>query len=239
MFFVSVIDRFWQPMIGSPRPVLICAGMPLDTNWDSPGSQPLPDHVTLGSSIHTSDQRVMIDKEDLSGADQIAAFMRSKGKNAIVRPIEGTDLASLKSDPIILYGMYLNEWAFKLGADLHFRFRKDPNVDFRWIEEKDNSSDRKWSATFAGPEEKNNGSDFALISRIQDQATGRWWIGFSGLTRAGTLAASQLVLDPKSMAAIGPGLPKGWDKKNLQIVLEVKVAQGNPGAARVVATYAW
>jgi hypothetical protein len=41
------------------------------------------------------------------------------------------------------------------------------------------------------------------------------------------------------MSRIAAGLPKDWDSKNLQIVLEIELVQGSAGAPRVIATYTW
>lgn len=55
----------------------------------------------------------------------------------------------------------------------------------------------------------------------------------------GTSASYQVLIDPKAMAEASSGFPKGWEKKNVQIVLGVKLVEGNPGTTRVVAANFW
>ena len=61
----------------------------------------------------------------------------------------------------------------------------------------------------------------------------------SGLTRLGTAAGSDFVIDPNAVKLLDARLPKDWARKNLQVVLAVKVVQGSPGASQVVAVHTW
>ncbi|HVN79425.1 MAG TPA: hypothetical protein VMW38_10540, partial [Terriglobia bacterium] len=133
-FRVSAIDEFWAPLLSSSRSISICVGMPLNTKWDSTESKPLPDPTTQNAPTYANDQRIIVDKEDIAGGEQFLAYLHQKGKEAVIRPSQGFDLAALQSDSLILEGMYMNEWAERFWPDLHFQFRKDPNVDLRWIE---------------------------------------------------------------------------------------------------------
>ena len=175
----------------------------------------------------------------VTAAEDLAAYLHSKGQHSMIRPVAGAELSDLRFKPVVLYGMFLNEWAVKLGADPRFRLRDEPDHGLRWIEDRNNPSSRNWSLNMSAPfEEVDN--DYALISRIHDPSTGQWWIGIAGLTGVGTLAANRMLIDPSAMSTLGPSLPKGWDQKNLQIILEVKLVQGrNPGATRVLVAYAW
>ena len=41
------------------------------------------------------------------------------------------------------------------------------------------------------------------------------------------------------MSELAANLPKGWEKKNLQIVFAINVIHGSAGAARVLASQVW
>jgi hypothetical protein len=64
-------------------------------------------------------------------------------------------------------------------------------------------------------------------------------VGISGITGFGTEAASDLVTDPELLADALRDAPDGWQDKNLQVVLHVKVISGVPSSPRVVATHLW
>jgi hypothetical protein len=144
----------------------------------------------------------------------------------------------LRSAPAVLLGSYYNDWAIRLGGDLHFRFRRESDLGLRWIEDTANPQNRSWAMDLSAPYGQVN-EDYALISRVLDPSAGRWLITIGGLTGSGTSAACEVAADANAMASLGTHLPKNWANKNLQIVLAVKLVQGSPGAARVIAAYSW
>ena len=236
---LPAIDKFWAPVLNSSGPVLICITSP--PNADSSTAQPsnFPGSAQAGVPLYTFvNQRVNVAMTDVSAAYDLANYLRRKGKDFIIRPASGTSLSDLQSNPAILLGGFHNEWGTRLGTDLHFRFRRESEFGKRWIEDESHPAIRNWTVDLSAPYEQ-FGSDYAVISRVLEPSTGQWWIGIAGLTGVGTQAAHQMVIDPKAMAAISPGFPKDWERKNLQIVLAIKVVQGSPGAARMVAVYSW
>ena len=174
---------------------------------------------------------------DVTAASQLSAFLRGKGKDNYVRAARATSFSDLRSSPSVLLGLN-NEWIIRLGADLHFRFHKESNVGLRWIEDTSNPGNKNWRVDLSETYEQFN-CDYALISRILDRTIGRWIISMAGLTDLGTVTASEMTTDPKLMAALLLALPRGWERKNLQIVLAVKVIEGNPGVPQVVGMYSW
>jgi hypothetical protein len=64
-------------------------------------------------------------------------------------------------------------------------------------------------------------------------------VEIAGITQYGTDAASDLVTNPELMAEALHGAPSGWQAKNLQLVLHVKVISGAPSSPKVVAHYFW
>lgn len=234
----SAIDSFWSPVVSSSVPVLICIGSPLETNWTPSDPPSSPDLVQQKTPFYVYEQRVNIGMMDVRAADALSAYLRARKIDFAIRPMLGTQLADLRSKGMIVYGMFLNDWAMSLGADLHYRLRKESVLGLRWIEDESNPGKRNWSTNLSTPYEQVE-SDYALITRVRDQTTGKWWIGITGLTGVGTLAANQLVLDPKALATICATLPKDWRQDNLQIVLKIKIVQGYAGTSQVVATSAW
>ena len=59
------------------------------------------------------------------------------------------------------------------------------------------------------------------------------------LVEAAGYAAGDLVTNPDLMAEALRDAPPGWQKKNLQLVLHVKVISGAPTSPKVVKTYFW
>lgn len=233
---VSPVKRFWAPVMSGADPVLICV------------SSSAPDPELQGQAANEkssglklfefSQRRVNVSMTDVTAATGLARFLHNNGKDSIIRPARGTTLADLGGNPVVLFGGITNEWVVRLGSELHYRIRSESEYGVRWIEDSNNPASRAWAVDMSAPYEQVP-DDYALISRVLDQSTGRWWIGMSGLTGIGTTAAYQLTMDPKAMSALSSELPKGWESKNLQVVIAVRMIQGSPGVSRVVAKYVW
>ena len=239
---VPVLDQFWVPMLKGSGPLLICissagpessatsAGATAST---PAGAQPLPP-----AQAPSQDVNVAVGMMDLNAINKISVYLRSNNKDFVVRAAQGITLADLHSGPAVLYGSYHNEWSSLLQGNLRFQFRGEADPRIRWIEDTSNPANRNWSMELSAPYDQVS-SDYALVTRAQDPNTGQWWIGIGGLTGHGTLAINQFLLDPASMAGIVSHLPRGWEKKNLQLVFAINVIHGSAGAAHVVASQVW
>jgi hypothetical protein len=64
-------------------------------------------------------------------------------------------------------------------------------------------------------------------------------VEIAGVTQYGTQAAADLVTNGDLMTEALRGAPAGWQTKNLQLVLHVKVISGSPSSPKVVATHFW
>jgi hypothetical protein len=61
----------------------------------------------------------------------------------------------------------------------------------------------------------------------------------AGATQYGTNAAAELVSRPELLTEALRSAPPGWQRKNLQFVLHVRVIAGTPASPNVVAAYFW
>jgi len=61
----------------------------------------------------------------------------------------------------------------------------------------------------------------------------------SDCTGYGTEDAARLVTDPELLSAALNNAPKGWQQKNLQLVLHIEVVANSPANARLVSSYYW
>ncbi len=236
---MSVLDQFWAPMATGSQPTLICiSSSPNPAPGTASGQSDTPQPQAAQKLYEFTSQRVNVSMTDVTAASGIARLLHTQGKDSVIRPAHGTNLADLQAAPAVLLGSFTNEWAVRFGSGLHFRLKKDSDFGLRWIEDSTNPSNKAWIVDMSAPNEQ-VANDYALVSRVLDLSTGRWWIGISGLTGTGTLAAYQLTTDPKMMRTLTAELPKGWENKNLQFVVQVRTIQGSPGASHVVAKYIW
>ena len=231
------IDRFWAPMLEKQGPVPILMGDPV------PGEPPLP----VGTSADTAASEIsmarFISKQitfpitELNAANSINSFLAQKGIHSAIRLAKSATLSELHETPVIVLGSYPNEWALRLGSGLRFRFQQNAGGSLNWIEDTSNPG-KVWAVSLNAPI-KQVPSEYALITRALDATTGQWWLGIGGTTVLGTIGSYQMLLDPNAISALTSTLPRGWERKNLQIVVEFKMVDGSLGASKVVETNVW
>jgi hypothetical protein len=81
--------------------------------------------------------------------------------------------------------------------------------------------------------------DYAILSRAFNPQTHTMIVLVSGCTQYGTEAAAELVTNPVLLAEALRGAPDGWQRKNLQLVLHVKVIANAPASPQVIASHYW
>jgi hypothetical protein len=81
--------------------------------------------------------------------------------------------------------------------------------------------------------------DFAIISRVLNQRTGKMLVTVGGLYGFGTMAAGQFLTDPKYLTKFAANLKSGWESKNLQLVIRTEVIDGTPGPPELIGSWVW
>ncbi len=225
----SPINKFWVPLLNSPDQVLIAVAVP---SFEDPRNSP----DSMGRFL-TKQQNYPV--PDMGAADSIKTFLSSRHRQSIISLAPSTTLSELHRAPAVVLGSSrMNPWVMLLGAGLHFQFEDDKEARVHWIQDTNNSTNRSWAVDLSIPYNQVT-NEFALITRGYNSTTGQWWIGIGSTTGLGTIGAAQMLMDPNAMKALNAQLPKDWDRKNLQIVIEFRVVNGSLGASHVVATYLW
>ena len=238
---VPATDRFWAPLMSTSSRVMVAVGTP-PTERRQPISLP---ELPAGSSARLSLNEIValqpaIPFNDVVATDSICSFLGTHGRECVTRVAQAIAPAELRTAPLVLIGGMRNDWSMRLGMDLRFRLAHDSTGDMHWIEDATNPAMRTWAVNMSSPIQIDQVTeDYALINRVLDPGTGQWWVGVAGLTGLGTLAAEQVLVDPKIMASLSQQFPKGWERRNLQIVLQVKILRGIPSGFQPVAIYSW
>ena len=228
------IDEFWSPLLGAPGPVsLVISSLPVAP----PSNTPAPPDAGMRMADFVR-RRGDVAMNDVSAASSLSAFLTRKGKESVVRSSRTASLEDLRSGSFVLLGSYNNDWVVRLGGAYRFQFRRESDYGLRWIEDAKNPASRDWSVDLSAPYQQVAG-DYALISRVFDQSTGRWLLGISGLTGFATAAVTGMVMDGSAMLSFAEHLPRDWAKRNVQAVLSVNMVNGSPGAPQVVAVEEW
>ena len=139
----------------------------------------------------------------------------------------------LKDSPLVLIGYSYTKWN-ELNRGLRFLIdtsHRPPAIT-------DNGKLTEWVLPNEKPD-RSTDEDYAIITRLLHPDTGEMLVSLAGITQYGSEAASDLVTDTTRLKEALDALPAGWEKKNLQLVLRVRVISGAPGSSIVVASHLW
>jgi len=246
----SDLDRLWEPVLKAPGPILVCVGLQAAYNPRSVEAQDAIEGVVPPPSGAPAHHR-MIREEDLIllrnryvALDDALCLVRLTSllerfrKPYRIRAEPFTSFADLRDAPNVLIGAFDNPWTLRVAGQLRFTFHKDSVHDIGMVYDRQHPENREWVLANSWPQ-WDVSVDYAIVSRMYDPATDRPVIIVAGLTQYGTFAAGEFLSNPEYFAEAARQLPKGWPKKNLQIVLRVPVVNRTSGRPRVLATYVW
>ena len=249
----SPLQQFWAPVFSTSQPVLVCLPKPIfyrpaPSLYDNfskahPGTfqtqverfnQPIP----LDPKILWKDMVTFPDFGLVSG-DVYAGFRISEALSRIGKPSQirignESSFDELRGSPAVLIGGYSNRWTMEMTSDLRFVFEEKDGV--LWIHDR-TSPDKKWFCRLGLHGEVV--VDFGVVTRLLDSKTGHSVVSVAGITAPGTDAAAQFVSDPEYLAELARTAPPGWEKKNLQIVVQTSVIDAGASPPHVVAAYFW
>jgi hypothetical protein len=102
----------------------------------------------------------------------------------------------------------------------------------------DNGKPTPWNIA-ALPADRRTSEDYAIVSRVFHPETHAMLVEIAGITQYGTDAAAELVTNADLLAEAVRGAPPDWQKKNLQLVLHLKVIAGTASSPKVIGAYYW
>jgi hypothetical protein len=244
-FHRSNFDRFWQPVLdasGSPvinLPTTDTLQLPLDPTrtlnaWNEPQSGELL-RVGPGDAIAFHDWHVSMPV--LQATLSVSLALERKNKVPLVRI--GTDMRGdeLRGHPIIAIGSFSNPWTKQNVAGLRFTFdRGTLDNEPPRIRDAQNPN-RSWSLlqTYPRPQTK----DYAIITRTFDSLTHEPFLSLAGLHSFGNQIAGEFVSQESSWNEVARQAPAGWEKMNMQILLETNVVGTTPSSPKIIDVYFW
>ena len=230
------LDSFWNPVLASSNPVLICIG-----NEAGGHSRTGPEDAAANARLTLKEfhaaQSEMVHVDDAATLARLAGLIESKGKAyRIVSQSEAT-YADLQNSPVVLVGLLNNDWTKRLVGKLRFTVER-PAPGKVLIRDRDNPSRRDWFIDYYIPY-LDVTKDYALVLRATDPKTEQMTVTAAGLSVFGTVAAGEFLTNPAEMQKLNAVAPKGWKHRNLEVVLSTEVIRGKPGPPTVVATHFW
>jgi hypothetical protein len=226
----SIVDRFWEPVFQQTNAPVVLSAAYVPVYWmNKPPGTGAPTKV---------DDFTPLNDQFVGGGDLLAIATLSQMLNRMKRPYQvkiGTEVSfsDIRSSPTVLVGYSYTRW-----KEISKEMRYFIDVERRPLMILDNGKPTAWSLNNLTAE-KHTDEDYAIVSRVFHPDTRTLLVELAGITQYGTTAAAELVTNPDLLKEALKAAPRGWEKKNLQLVLHTKVISGMAASQRVVAAYFW
>jgi hypothetical protein len=242
----SALDQFWAPATQGAAPLLI--SNPPSNEASRYVIMAFPEmaaQLRAGRETIAVPARQIVERYDLvSGGNvdalvAIAMLLKERHNPPEVRIAADLGPGDFQSRPLIHVG-FNNLWAKDVNQSLRFRFDQVTRNGQQVVVVADSQGKvNDLAVPLARPEWVGGAQEYAIISRLFNRSTGHVNVAIGGVTHLGTRAAGEFVTSPAHMAELAKTAPAGWQNKNLQVVLEVKIVGKTPGPPRIVAAHYW
>jgi hypothetical protein len=239
---------FWSPGMESPMPILIYTGTNVVYRFspqfldkyraahhlDHTGPEFVVDLQTMQNLdphdlVVSSNSYVTVG--DISACASIVSMLARRNKPYQLRYAGDMSSGDLRSESTVLIGAFNNNWTLNVTAPLRFAFVGGDTI----VDRQDKT--RSWSV-HVNPDGTTT-DDYAVVTRLLSPKEGRILLTAAGIGQYGTQAASEFLSNPQRIADFAAKAPRDWSKKNIQIVLHIKVADETPAAVEIVAVHSW
>jgi hypothetical protein len=245
-------QRFWAPVLQDSEPLLIGVGHPIvylpsrrisvlnalrepQTPWPVQRKIDLPPKEIDGSDMVPA-MNQFVGFGDMVAANEVSQMLARRSRHVRLLMASSIPFADLRRSQAFLIGSFSNQWTVELSHNWRFQFRWTTDHYPVFVDTQANPA-RQWS--ISSEDDGSTPDDYSLICRVRNSPTGGLLIVSAGIKQFGTEAAGQLLADPAELGPILNKLPRGWEDKNLQIILHMKVIGNTPAQPELVAWHVW
>ncbi len=224
----NALHRFWEPVLKTSPPVLLV----VETLMGVP-RRPI---AQTAAAVSPDVEEILDPKLFLivnEGNSKIAAYFGANGKALEYELARNVTLAKLRTRPFILKGAFNNPLTRQAVSSLRYSLNLDRPAMVRQIVDRQNPA-QHWDSPMG-----DLSKDYALIVRAPEPRTGQTMIVIAGLGERGGAAATEFLTNPEYMNRFAAQAPRGWEHRNLEIVLETELANGDWGEPHIVAAHVW
>jgi hypothetical protein len=231
----KIIDQFWSIIINAPGIVTFCVGDSNRTlNQDS-------DQIVVSENAaqrpgNRPEAGERLARADLITLTHLAAALQISSKPYRISETSQATFSQLREGPIVLLGTFENPWIQRFTQDLRYLIQAQSNTAS--IVDRRNSAQARWTRPLNVPNQKLY-TDYSIIARFHDSATGLPIVLFTGIDPVGTEAAGSLLSNPSDLAKLLQSAPGNWPSMNMEAVIETEIVDGFPGQPKIVAVEYW
>ncbi len=219
----AALRKFWKPFLNAD-PVLVVV-----ETWIG---VPKP-----SSSQSSSGVQELIDPKSFLVLNEInskmAAYFSVNRRTLEYELARNVTLAKLRTRPFVLRGAFNNPLTQKAVSSFRYSLNMDRTSLLRQVVDRQDPS-RHWDAPMG-----ELSRDYALVARAPEPQTGQMMVVIAGLGERGTAAATEFLTNPKYMERFAAQTQAGWEHRNIEIVLETELINGDWGEPHIVAKHIW
>ena len=240
--------RFWRPWLDAHRPARIVRGTNAGSRlpdavanesasaqgWKTQGLAVFPPAQALAKlrgNEFTPAENSFVALGDVAAVANLVAVLARHGQHFDERFPNDVSFAELRASPTILVGGYNNPTSAEMTKGLRFRLMRHNEIDDTQHPE------RKWE--LHAPLDSHETEDYAILTRTLQQNSNAPMLSVAGMGQYGTQSAAEFIASPTLLAALDSVLGNGWQDKNVQLILHVKISDFKPGRPEIIASYTW
>jgi len=236
------LDAFWGPLLASPTPIVVCtSGGPAISVTNSNVVETLRRRPPAGTTINAEDltlsRQAQTSWPTVQAIVDVSRLLATAGKDFQVRVADEMSFDQVRSQPIVVIGMFSNPWTIELTRHLRFSFAPLPGGG-RYIVKDTQKSTPLRNVDGLYPMSPMP-VDYALVTRLLDPQGGRRVIAIGGISGLGTRAAADFATNPRHWEQFDRVAPAGWETKNVQVLLETRIVGDIPSPPTIVDTHVW
>jgi hypothetical protein len=231
----DALQGFWKPVFTSRAPILLCIGNVEGGQTAPSNRQGSTSEQTLADFHNSPDTTV--DESDAFTLAKFVGLLQANGRKYRFATQSDATFSDMQSGPAILVGLLNNSWTQRLMPKLRFWVDR-PAPGRVVIRDRNRPANSDWSVDYSKPY-LDLTKDYAIVLRMVDPKTEQTVIAAGGITVFGTSAAGNFLTDRNEMKKLAAVAPRGWEKKNMELVLSTDVIRGQSGPASIVAAQFW
>ena len=242
------LDSFWNPVLSSDRSPILCVGTSSHV-WVlsdrlsaqlsevlAEASQPITVAIDPREAVAVRDG--YFSTGSVKAALGLSAFVSQRGLQPQLRMAGPLSLDDFHSHTILAVGAFSNPWTLERTSAMRFRFGRTIVDGKSWLSISDSQNPKhEWKvpeSPFANPT-----VDYAVITRMIDPDSKKVFLSLAGLNQFGTEAAEEFVTNRYYWDDLALHAPRGWQSKNLQVVIKTSIVEFRPTPPQAIATYFW
>lgn len=243
-----ILRSFWEPVLDSPKPLLISIGSNAvyrvsdekadaysrQNHLESSGMEFFqqfdPNQTIASTGLHAAENS-FVALGDVAAVSEMVGTLSHFAKTYQERFPNDISFAEVRSNPTLLIGGFNNPMTRELTRNFRFVLASRNRIEDR------NQPGKAW--VLQASNDSHDTEDYAIVTRVLHHGEDQSLVSVAGMGQYGTLAATDFVCNPEGIQHLGDALGKGWQKRNFQLVLRIKVMDFKPVSTSIIAHHTW